>query len=770
MNIYRISRLGGAILCLFLLYSTAFSQEGNLTVRSIKILADETTSIEDVKARMATRENAPFSEKALDEDVKRLYSLGYICTKIEKEIDGENVDLKIHVSTRAVVTEISFEGNHRIKTKDLEKDMDLRAGYPAHIYHIRREESRMKDLYKEKGFHFAGIDSELRAKEEGTELLFQVREGPSVKVSRIVFDGNVEISSNKLLKLIRTRRHRWFRPSLYVFQKITADAEVLARHYRGRGWLDATVEAATEFSSDNRQAQVTFTISEEARYITGKVEVSGNNVFTTEEIMSKIILAEGDPFDVTKLGGDIRTIQDMYLSRGYMPTRVATKQSPREEEPVMDVEYVIQEGIKKRIERVDITGNEKTRDEVIRRELLFFPGEDFDSRKVRNSKKALMRNGLFERVDITYEEGSKPELTRLNIGVTEKKTGQLMFGAGYSSYDRVIGFISLSQKNFDWRRWPRSWRDFVEGNSFVGDGQVIKLNLKSGSEAAEYGLDFVEPWIFNKPISFGFGLFSRRRIWSQYDVDRTGGYLSLGRKIGRNGRIRLKYQSERVKLSDVDVNLLPTTGDELGKNILSGVELSGTMDRRNDSFFPTHGYKLRLTYEYVGGPFGGDLDFQKSGVRYDWYRKLFETATGKKHVLKLSGDVRWAKEFSGTSNVPIYEKYYAGGIRTVRGYERRSLGPTRNGEEVGGDFRLVLNAEYIFPLYENVVHGVLFYDAGEVWADDDDFHFSDLRRAAGIGVKFQTPIFPVEFYYGWAFDELPDEPSGRFHFAFGTLF
>jgi outer membrane protein insertion porin family len=225
-----------------------------------------------------------------------------------------------------------------------------------------------------------------------------------------------------------------------------------------------------------------------------------------------------------------------------------------------------------------------------------------------------------------------------------------------------------------------------------------------------------------------------------------------------------------VDLDEIDADVLPVIGDETGKNDLSRLRLSGSIDKRNRRFFPTRGFTLGLTHEYVGDFLGGDLDFRKASVRCSWIQKLFEWPEGASHVLRLVADLRWADDMDDTSNVPIYERYFAGGIRTVRGYESRSLGPKNGDEEIGGNYRLVLNVEYSFPLYEDVIHGVLFWDNGEVWEDEDDFDWGDLRRSVGIGLRFQTPIFPVEFYYGWALDELPGEPSGRFHFALGYSF
>lgn len=767
----EILSIGGAVLLFSVLCSAASGQEENLIVLSLEITADETTSVEDVRTRMSTKPGKTFSEKVLDSDVRRLYDRGYMCTEIERRVETGGIHLKIHVSSRAVIKEILFQGNSRLRERELSKDMELQTSHAAHIYRIRKEESRIESIYKKKGFHFVTVGSKLVTTTDGeVNLVFQVREGPRTRISKIVFEGNTAFTLKTLLRLARIRHHRWFHPSPYVWKKVEAAVEVLSRYYRSKGWLDAKVEAKTEFLRDNTQAVVTFTVSQGVRYDTGKVTVSGNKIFPMDVIQPKITLTEGKPFDVGKITKDIRKIESFYSAKGYMLTRVATKEMPRETEPVMDIEYRIQEGRKARIERIDITGNDKTKDEVIRRELRFLPGEVFDIRKIRNSKRSLQGMNLFESVQITFREGSQPDLADVDVEVTEKKTGQFMFGAGYSSYDKVIGFASLMQRNFDYRKRPHSWREFAEGKSFVGDGQLFKLSLRAGSERTEYGFDFLEPWIFNKPIGFGFGISSSQRSYSEYDTDTTAGYVSLGRRIGYDTRIHLKYKIRSVDLSDVDAGVLPSVGDELGKNVLSALELSGSIDKCDSRFFPTRGHKLNFGYEYTGGLLGGDLDFQKARIGCDWYNKLFETAGGKQHVLKLSAGVRWAWEFSGTNNVPIYERYYAGGIRTVRGYDARSLGPQMGDEAIGGNFRLLMNAEYVFPLYEDIVHGVVFYDTGEVWADSEDFQFGDLRKSVGVGMRLKTPVFPVEFYYGWALDEVPGEPSGRFHFALGYTF
>ncbi|MFC1671613.1 outer membrane protein assembly factor BamA [Planctomycetota bacterium] len=741
-----------------------------MKVLSVEILADPLTSTEHVKSRMETKAGEVLSETLLDEDIRRLYASGYICTRIDRIEDGGGIRLKVHISSHAAIKEIHFNGNYRMSSRLLKEKIELYEGGLAQPHRIRREEIRIEDLYRQKGYYFVCVGSNLNIVADGGLLTFRVWEGPRVVVNRIQFEGNSSFQDGILARVIRTRRHWLLNPSPFIYEKIHTDIELLKRHYRTKGWLDAQISVKTDFNAAGSRAQVTFVISEGEGYAAGTIRVTGNTVYSTEEITKKMTLSEGDPLDLMTLARDARKIRDMYTSQGYMLTRVSTKERPREGESALDIDYVIKESIKTTIEKIDIVGNERTKDEVLRRELRFFPGDVFNSRKIEDSKNALGRLGYFSAVDIAYGEGSSEELAQIAVSVKEKDTGQFMFGASYGSDAQFGGFIRLTETNFDFRRWPGSWRSFAEKKAFKGGGQRLRLNFQGSSERIEYNVDFTEPWIFNRPLSMSLGASQAQHMYSQYDLDKTSWYVALGRKLGYDARIELSYRQEAVDLHDVDVDVLPAIGDEFGKNDLSRLRLSVSIDKRNRRFFPTRGFTLSVGHELVGDSLGGDLDFQKTSARCSWIRKLFEWPLGTPHVLKLVADVRWAKELDDTSNVPIYERYWAGGIRTVRGYERRSLGPTSGNEEIGGNFRLVTNVEYSFPLYEEVIHGVLFWDNGEVWADEDDFGWNDLKRSVGVGIRFQTPIFPVEFYYGWASDELPGEPSGRFHFALGYSF
>jgi len=736
----------------------------------VEIVADPFTSVEHVLSRMETKADRTFSETVLDEDVRRLYDAGYICTDVERRTEGDGIHLTLHISTNAVITQVMFDGNRRMSDRLLKEKVKLYEGGLAQPHKIRKEEVRIEELYREKGYHFVCVGSNLNVAGEKALLTFRIYEGPRVKVSKVIFEENDSLTSRELIKIVRTRRNWLLSPSPYIYTKIDNDADLAARHYRNKGWLDAKVQVKTEFKKNNTEARVTFVISEGERYTVGKIKVIGNKLYSTEEIMKAMSLAEGDPLDLIALTKDVRNVRDMYTANGYMLTKVFTKERPREGSAVLDIDYVIEESIKTTIERVDITGNDRTRDEVIRRELRFFPGDVFNSQKIRDSKNGLARLGFFSAVDIGYTKGSTDEQAGLTVSVQERDTGQLMFGASYNSDEQFGGFVRLTENNFDIRRWPKSKRDFIEKRAFKGDGQQLSLQYQGSSQRAEYTIDFTEPYIFNRPISLGLGAYANEYMYSQYDMSKAGWHVTLGRKLGYDTRISLRYKRELVDLDEIDTDVLPVIGDEYGENSLNRLRLSVSIDKRNRRFFPTMGFQLGVSHEWVGDSLGGDLDFEKASLHCSWIRKLFEWPVGTPHVLRLIGDVKWANETNDTSNVPIYERFFAGGIRTVRGYENRSLGPTINGEEIGGNFRLILTVEYSFPLYEEVIHGVLFWDNGEVWVDEDDFDWGDLRRSVGVGLRFQTPVFPVEFYYGWALDELPGERSGRFHFALGRPF
>ncbi|MCK4519351.1 MAG: outer membrane protein assembly factor BamA, partial [Candidatus Omnitrophica bacterium] len=477
-----------------------------------------------------------------------------------------------------------------------------------------------------------------------------------------------------------------------------------------------------------------------------------------EEIRDVLTMSEGSTYIPASMEKDVVRINEIYFEKGYISAKTAPDVIFNKERQQMDITYIIEEREQVYIERIEIRGNDKTKDIVIRRELAVTPGGVFDGKKLRRSKRNLNNLGYFEEITYDTEPGSDPNKKNLIVNVKETKTGEVSFGAGYSSIDKFIGFVELRQRNFDYKNFP----------ALTGDGQQVTVRCEFGSEKKRYDLSFTEPWFFNKPLSFGFDLYNRYRSRDLYEENRLGGDLRLGWRFGDNLRLNSMYKLEEIKLGDipdwVTRENVPDVWEEEGKNALSSFSLTLIRDTRDNVFNPKSGGTIENSVETTGGILGGDREFIKYYGDLNWYFTHFEKFTFE---VRLRGGV--ADKYNGTNMVPIYERFYAGGANTIRGYRERHVGPKKCGEPVGGNSMLIGNMEYTFPVMKNI-KGAVFYDVGNVWSEVRGFA-DGFKSGAGLGVRVKTPIGPVKLDYGFRLSDDPgDKKDGRFHFSMSRGF
>ncbi len=431
----------------------------------------------------------------------------------------------------------------------------------------------------------------------------------------------------------------------------------------------------------------------------------------------------------------------------------------------LDITYKILEGEVCYVNKIDIKGNTKTKDVVIRRDLRIYPGERYDGDKLKRSKERLYNLGFFQ--DITFDVKDTPVANKKDmvVEVKETKTGELSFGGGFSSIDRLIGFIEIDQRNFDLFNFP----------SFTGDGQDLKLRAELGSVRKDYLLSWTEPWIFDHPLSFGFDLYANELNRSSstgyaYDEAKHGGAIRLGKEFGEYTRADFRYTLETVDISDLSDTASQALKDEAGKNTISSLFFQMARDTTDNRFNPKKGYRVSGSIEMAGGLIGGDKDFIKHFNSSSYY------STIGPFVLELKLRTGVVSSFGSSDTVPIYERFFAGGTYTIRGYKERDVGPRdQSGDAVGGGTMAVANAELTFPIVQNL-KGAFFVDAGNVWSMPDSKPkqgrvTSGVKVGIGLGVRIKTPIGPVKLDFGFPVN--PDnfqEDSGRFHFSMSRGF
>ncbi|KPK97235.1 MAG: hypothetical protein AMJ95_10035, partial [Omnitrophica WOR_2 bacterium SM23_72] len=512
-------------------------------------------------------------------------------------------------------------------------------------------------------------------------------------------------------------------------------------------------------------------IEEGKKYLVGNIEVQGNRDVDLSEILASLKeCVPGEVFSQEALQVDVANIQSLYFDRGYISCQVREASSVNPFTGRVDILYTIAEHEIAYVNKIKIRGNVKSRDVVVRRELRIFPGDRFDGEKLRRSRERLQNLGFFEQVSYDTEDTDVPDRKNLVVDVKETKTGAFSFGGGYSSVDKLIGFIEVEQKNFDWKNFPY----------FTGAGQDLRLRASFGTISSGFDLSFTNPWVFDYPVSFGFDAYRHTRereedVGYAYDEKITGGDLRLGKELSEYIRGHITYRYDVINISNVDPAASSALLKEAGTNTVSSLTPGLTFDSRDNVFDPRIGDLISGSFQLAGGPFSGDKDFWKFNGRFSHYFPLPKDA-----ALEIRARVGVGESYGDSHEIPIYERFFAGGAYTIRGYEERSVGPVDplTNDPLGGEALLVGNIEYTIPLYQATdksfkISAAAFYDTGSVWAKLSNLGSGSFYSGMGFGVRLKTPIGPITIDYGFPLNEAPgeqDKGSGRVHFSAGHSF
>jgi outer membrane protein insertion porin family len=602
---------------------------------------------------------------------------------------------------------------------------------------------------------------------------FEITETPKVKILDVYFEGAYAFSQRKLRKTIKTRR-RWMfswltQSGVLKDEVLDDDKDKLAEFYRDAGYIDYELKDIKYFYEGPRKLILHFVISEGTRYRVGAIDFKGVSLFSTNDIQKKLKMNVGAVFTPKGLIKDIDIIQDLYGTRGNIDTRIFARKNPNIQTGTMDLAYEIEEGNKSYIEKIEIKGNTKTKDRVIRRELSVAPGEVFDMTKVKLSKQRLEGTQLFERVETQPEPTDVPDRKNLVVNVNEATTGHFSIGAGFSSIDSILGFVEYTEGNFE-----LPW--------FRGAGQKLRLRAAYGAVRRDYQLTFVEPWFLGKKLIFTVDLYHREydfvSINDLYDERRTGARFGFTKALGSDFLIGgVSYTIENVGIINVANDAPPTIQNEKGNRLVSKVGLSLAYDtRRYDNefvaFVPVGGQRTEIRTELAGGPFGGDTDFYKLELGSSWYFKGFFEG----NILEVGSRVGVVKSYGSSTNVPFFDRFFLGGLDTLRGYRLRQVGPHETSssgttERVGGNTYWFASAEYSVPIIQHLRFAV-FYDIGMVY--QDAFSFGQKNNETGIyndnygfGIRLNIPqLGPLRLDYGIPIKSDPmNKSSGRFQFS-----
>jgi len=716
-----------------------------------------------------------------------LLSMGAGCESRQGKIDIEKIEKVTGSGKREIVRSISFTGNRAYKDKTLQKKLGFKTG--DYIDPILAEAYRttLAEFYRQNGFPYTSVSLDSDKLSKG-EVFYIIDEGPKVRIASVKFSGNKAIKAKSLKKVIKTKSRKWLvRPCYYNEETVAEDVEKLKRVYYDEGFLNNKIEQQLRFSSNKRNVHIIFAIDEGAVYTVNKIALIGNLRIDDETLMKGFKLQQGDIYRYRLAELHARHIKRLYQERGYMNANAEQRPAFVADTDVVNVEFNITEGRQFRIGRIDITGNEKTQDKVIRRVL---DEDDFTPGHLYNANIAPKQGGgILERkvqAMVMAEEAiirpvgepymydqNEPEVLGQNVtvGIKEGQTGMIMLGGGVSSDAGVMGQFVFQQRNFDIKDWPRSFKDFITGKAFKGAGQTLRISLSPGTEISQYSIAFTEPYLNDKPISLDVVASSWMRYRESYEEQRTKGYVGFEKRYKNRWRKSIGIRCENVDVSGFDIDAPQEIIDFRGENVLYGVKLGIGRDLRNDRWSPTAGKWYNASYEQVTG----DETFGILSGTYRRYKTLHTDLAGQKIVMATK---LLAAAIVG--DAPPFEKFYAGGTGAygIRGFSYRGIstrglqtnvpaGTAERKDPIGSDWIFLANTEVTVPLTSQDFAALFFVDSGVI--DTGGY-----RAAAGIGIQIMIPQWfgpvPMRFELATPFMKDNDDQTRTFSFSVGALF
>jgi outer membrane protein insertion porin family len=720
----------------------------------------------------------------MNRDLKQLWKTGKfenITYSLVPLSDG-TVRLVFAVQEKPLLIKIAFMGNQALNEKTLLEKSELVAGTPYDDFAVDKAVSKIEDYYKEKEFYQATCKPKIVREDTKVSLTLDIVEGMKVKITKIQVTGNQAFSEGKIKGIMETKEAGWFVGGIYKEDTFVEDLKKVLVYYAVEGYLKAKIygfgmndvdlqrdqitKQALVVNEAEKEMTVTLSVEEGPQYKVKDVAVKGNIIYSEQELLNRMELKSEAILNQMTFEKDMYMVRMAYSEKGYIFADITPEMEYNDDAGEVNITIIIREGTIARVERVDIRGNDMTKDKVIRREMVVNPGEPFDSRQIQRSKEKISNLGFFQDVKVTTEPGSTPSEQVLVFEVDERHTGTISLGAGYSSVDYLMGYLQLTQANL------------------FGNGQSVSLQWELGALRQSWQMSFTEPWLFDSPVSFGVDVWNinKNKGYSgqSYNLLSQGGDIRLGRRFSDRWKGYFTYKLESNEYTELDSSVANVF--EEGRSDTSSITPTLIYDSRNNIFDPSDGMYQRASVEIAGGPLGGDNNYFKYSLDSTYYVPLIW-----KIVLALHGEVGYAYGYkygvTGESDVPPDERFRMGGTDSVRGYGEGVFGKDLPGG--GGRAKLGANVELHFPII-GPLKGVTFFDAGNAWSgilnpnnvgDEDDRYFADypsLYKGTGVGFRLTVPgtVILIRFDFGYPLDPNPDgnPPSLQYHFNIGNIF
>jgi len=723
-----------------------------MRIARVEIQGNRKIGSSAIEQVLKSKQGGLFSEEDVSKDMKAIYRMGYFNdVSADVSTTPEGRVLVFLVQEKGLIAEVKITGNKAVSTSDIEAVMSVKTRQIINAEKIKVDVLKIKELYDSKGYYNAEIlDSIESAGPKDMRVVYQIKENERLFIEKIRFEGNKTYTDKELRNMLNTQEKGilYFFDDSGILKKdlLKQDVAKLNVFYLNSGFMNAQV-GEPEITNDRKGIYIKIPITEGDRFRIGKVEIAGDELTVSrKDLLGKLKITKKEHFDRDAIMKDIDYLTQACNDEGYAYADVTPRTIPQEKNQTVDIAFDITKGKHVYFNRIEITGNTKTRDKVIRRQLAITEGDLYNSSNLKKSYANLNRLRYFEEVDFQTEKGPDETKTDVNIRVKEKQTGLFSIGAGYSAQDHAMLTAQVSQQNL------------------FGRGQILSLKANLSSEAVMYELSFVEPYLFDMPLWSKFDIWNMAREYDSYDLDSKGVGFTLGYPLWPqyyiNGSVAYRFSLDNV--TDVDDDDASTyVQDQEGKNTTSGLTFALTRDTTDDHVFPSQGSKHNVSMEYVGGILGGNVGFTKYMATTTWFFPLpLET------VLGTRGRVGYIASRSG-ERLPIYERFYLGGINSLRGL--RDVGPEDDeGDVIGGTTMFNVNVDFVFPLIKNAgMKGVIFYDTGNAW--DGGYHLGDLRHTAGVGIRWYSPIGPLRLEWGHVLDQKEGEPSSRWEFTIGMF-
>ena len=728
------------------------------TIEEIRIEGSQRIEPESVRSYMGVTPGDSFDAVKLDRGLKALFDTGLFA---DVTFRREGDTLVVSIVENPIINRLAFEGNRKIDDETLEAETELR---PRIVYtrtKVQNDVKRILDLYRRSGRFAAVVEPKvIQLEQNRVDLVFEIDEGPTTGIKSINFIGNREFSDSSLRGQIVTQESAFWRifsaTDTYDPDRLSFDRELLRRFYLREGYADfRVVSAIAELTPDREGFILTFTVEEGERYTFGKIDViTSLRNLDPNVLRSRVVTEEGETYNADEIEESITVLTEAVGDLGYAFVDIRPRVDKDVENRIINLTYDIQEGPKVFVERIEIEGNERTLDEVIRREFRLVEGDAFNATKLRRSRQRVQDLGFFRTVTVDTEEGTQDDRSVVRVAVEEQPTGDLTFGAGFSTTVGPVGNVAIRERNL------------------LGRGQDLRLSLTISGDRSEIDLSFTEPYFLDKNLSAGFDAFrvQQDQDESSFEETVTGGGVRAGYNLFEDVRQVWRYTGKYQEIDDVDNDASLLVQDQEGNRIVSSVSQELIWNRLDSRLNPSDGYAISLTTELAG--LGGDAYFSKNNIKAAYYLPVFDDV-----VFSVTGIGGYMIGLG--QDTQVSDRFFIGGP-TFRGFEFAGIGPrdADTKDALGGKYYYVGTAEMTFPLglpEEFQIKGRLFAEAGALWDLDNDTEAqvddsSSPRLTLGAGISWNSPLGPFVVDFGFPLIKEDFDEEEIFRFSVGTRF